>query len=771
MNHDRSETLGSERPATYAETPAAYSSTVYINLAVVALAILSFRDASASRETGRWTAKTKCSYPSSSSAQEAGAANPKSEPSSIHQRAPLVLAARNTNRVLPRQCNAERPKCSVCRDRVTECEYDTNVTETHTQALKRKFSELESERVAYKKIYDVLKSTSEHEAGEILQRIRSGVDINDIARLVGYGDVQGDLSLVPEARFRYDFPYTPEMPSSLLRPDNPYLVSEIYDFVLNPAAQLPSPASSSSSSPRIGLHLEPYMKPFFGATVLQPWLDRVKPSNWTSVSNDDDLTRKILEVYLLHDYDWFTAFHKDFFLKDMAEGRRRFCTPLLVNAVLCAGSHCYSRLRDRAEYWNPNSLSYKFLAETKRLFEYEAGLEKPEGSVHDPDWIQKHHHWLTRRLTTIQTAHLLALDYALNCIDRIGFRYTLRAVEMAYEIDLFRQPPESLDADTKCVWGFTAWGLFSWETMNCYYYCRTPLVRTSPEIPLPNPLENQAWYGEMWVRYPLSQSRLPMQHPLLFKAKSELWATINEFSLHAFSRPDPHKLLPPSEVLPFYKKFVNWMSGLPEALTPRKIAFPHQLLMHMQYHRTVMSMFKPIRAVSSWGIDGPDVPTESPLEVYQHSLACYETVIRLYYLRHGFHAPSSFLVNFLGTLAQATLDEIATNRDPIRAEHLRSTVLLTVKGLYEQGMSHYVAKVVFRMFSSMMKAEDAHLFSRLTTINDEVTEDELQGPLKQPVSSDWPGYNSSYHDPWTPLSSMVEALSLDPDRGPSSSSE
>ncbi|KAK4454777.1 hypothetical protein QBC34DRAFT_140901 [Podospora aff. communis PSN243] len=682
------------------------------------------------------------------------------------KRVASALAACGACRRRKSKCNAERPKCSVCLDRGTECEYDTNAAETHTQALKRKFSELESERAAYKQIYEVLQSKPDREAGEILQRIRSGVDINTIVRLINYGDVQGDLTLVPEARYRYDFPYTSEMPPWLLRPCNPYLVSEIYDYALHPVEQLPSPASSSSSSPRIGLHLEPYMKPFYGVTILQPWLDAVKPSRWTNISDDDDLMRKLLEAYLLHDYDWFTAFHKDFFLEDMANGRHRFCTPLLVNAVLCAGSHCLSRLQNRAEYWNPKALSYQFLAETKRLFEYEAGLEKPGGQVHDPGWAQKHQHWLVRRLATIQTAHLLAVMYALNGIDRIGFRYTLRAVEMAYEIDLFRRPSEELDADIRTVWEFTGWALFSWQTMNCYYYCRTPLVRVPPETPLPDPASNQAWYGETWVRYPLSQSRLPMQHPVFCKAKTELWIIINEFSLFAFTRPDPRKVISPPELLPFYHKFVRWMRELPEPLTPRKMAFPHQLMTHMQYHNVLMAILKPIKGLD-WGVKNP--PVESPLEAYENSLVCYETVIRLYYLRHGFHAPSSFLVNFLGTLAQATLDAMATNKDTARAEHLRSTILLAVKGLYEQGLSHYVSKVVFRMFSSMMKEEDVQTFKRLTTINDEVTEDELNGPLKHPVSSDWPGYNSSYNEKAIPLSGMVEALSLDPDSGPSGS--
>jgi len=257
-----------------------------------------------------------------------------------------------------------------------------------------------------------------------------------------------------------------------------------------------------------------------------------------------------------------------------------------------------------------------------------------------------------------------------------------------------------------------------------------------------------------------------MQHPFLFKAKAELWSIINEFSVFAFNRIDPRKIIPPPDVLPFYSRMVSWFNGLPEPLTPQKMAFPHQLMLHMQYLNLLMGILKPIRLVPDWGVDNQIPPPESPVEAYQNTLSCYETVIRLYYLRHGFQAPNSFLVNFLGTLAQVTLDAMAANKDANHSEHLRSTMLLTVKGLYEQGASHYVSKVVFRMFYSLMRKEDIQLFKRLTAINDEVSDDELNGPLKHPVQSDWPAYNSSYNEVARPLSSAVESLSLDPKGGP-----
>jgi hypothetical protein len=189
----------------------------------------------------------------------------------------------------------------------------------------------------------VLRSRPEHDALEIFKRIRAGADIDQVIRHVNYGDVVGQLAVVPETRYRYEFPYSIEMPASLVRPDNPYLDSEIYDFVLNPATQrrLPSPSSASSrSSPGATelLELDPYLKPFHGAAILDPWLDAVKPSRWTSVSDDDDLMRGVIQAYLIHEYDWFTCFHKDLFLQDMANERPRFCSKLLVNAILASGS-------------------------------------------------------------------------------------------------------------------------------------------------------------------------------------------------------------------------------------------------------------------------------------------------------------------------------------------------------------------------------------------------------------------------------------------------
>lgn len=178
----------------------------------------------------------------------------------------------------------------------------------------------------------------------MLQRIRGGADVGSILRHVNFGDVPMQVSLTPEAHFHFEFPYRKEMPAFLLRPNNPYLNSQIYEHSLrgdpdHRRLRLTGPDSTWVTTPPAEQgHMDPYDKPFHVATMVHPWLNTVTPSKWTTVCSDDALMRKLLHGYFMHDYEWFTFFHKDYFLHDMAQGKHRFCSSLLVNALLCLGS-------------------------------------------------------------------------------------------------------------------------------------------------------------------------------------------------------------------------------------------------------------------------------------------------------------------------------------------------------------------------------------------------------------------------------------------------
>jgi len=232
----------------------------------------------------------------------------------------------------------------VCHERGTECEYDTKAAETHTQALKRKFGELQSEKTAYEQLYDALRNRPLPEAKDVLQRIRGGADASSILRHVNYGDVLVQMALTPESRYHHEFPYRKEMPAFLLRANNPYLDSHIYEYSLRGDPDQRRLRLTGSDSALVGGpraepgQTDPYVKPFHASTIVHLWLDAVTPSKWTKVCADDTLMRKLLHEYFLHDYEWFTFFNKDYFLQDMANRQQRFCSSLLVNAILCLGS-------------------------------------------------------------------------------------------------------------------------------------------------------------------------------------------------------------------------------------------------------------------------------------------------------------------------------------------------------------------------------------------------------------------------------------------------
>jgi len=130
-------------------------------------------------------------------------------------------------------------------------------------------------------------------------------------------------------------------------PANPYLDSLIYEWVsprmTSEGAASGSPASAGQKTTAAAAESHsPYLHPYHAAKVVDIRLSGVEPSKWTKVCSDDALMRKLLSRFLLQDHDWWTAFHKDYFLEDMANMSHQLCSPLLVNAVLalsCVSFH------------------------------------------------------------------------------------------------------------------------------------------------------------------------------------------------------------------------------------------------------------------------------------------------------------------------------------------------------------------------------------------------------------------------------------------------
>ncbi|KAK4216540.1 hypothetical protein QBC37DRAFT_86806 [Rhypophila decipiens] len=710
------------------------------------------------------------------------------QPSASRKRRQTTTAACGPCRKRKSRCDGRRPSCSACVGRDTNCEYETKVTETHTQALKRKFNELQDRQSVHEEVFNILKGRPEKDALEVLKRIRQGVDPTTIVRHVTCGNVLLQLSLVPEARYRYEFPYKTEMPVFLTRRDNPYLESEMYEYALRTPAEpkqlkfIPTPAREESQSQSPGpdtdadRHLAPYWRPYHAAEIIDPNFDEVRPSRWTQVCTDDGLMRKLMQSYLLYECSWLAPFHKDYFLRDMADERHRFCSAFLVNAVLASGCVYYKDVEYRGEHWNPKFIGYQFLAEARRLFDIESEVERPHILPSDPLGPQKLKEWECHQLTTIQACVLLNLTYNCNGSDAIGWRYTARALDMAREIGLFDGADEYGDRHTQCVRTYTAWAVYLYQGTHRYHCFRAPVIKDPPQSRLPDPNQYPEWYGELWVRYPYGLPRTPTHHALVWKARADLLTICIEYANLAFKESASALVaeLPVSQILKFYDRLIRWREELPDPLTPKKIVMPNHLKLHMYYNLILVNILRP---VVHDRVDGGDLSPfhwpllpshrSSPRDAYLDAKIHFDTALRLYYLRHGFEVPDSFIGQFLSSLTRLTVDAI--NEDPTSpfVEDWRSTVLLTAKGVYEQSKSVYVMRALLQIQIGLMTPRDVERLKHFARIE---KAQEIHAPLEEPIHSNWPTYIVGHEHGAENLTRQLGNLSLGPATSSSSGS-
>ncbi|KAM0240719.1 hypothetical protein ACHAP5_007924 [Fusarium lateritium] len=330
---------------------------------------------------------------------------------------------------------AKNEACSQCRVRNLECVYRSS---PETDYREKYEALIESHPAAV--VYRAIQTRPQSEALEIVRRIQSGVDAEALVRQLTSADLLLQVQLEPETRSRYQFIYSPLMPSYLQTADNPFMKSLIHEWSdRDDASSIAAPRSPDSD---LG-HRAQYLRPHHAAVIVDSRLDDIVPSKWTSVNASDDTMRALIRAYFLQEYDWFTFFHKDYFLDDMVTGHHTFCSQLLVNAVLAVGCQCKNYLSEPAQFWDSNSLGSKFLQEARRLWVLEITDQQS--------------------LTTVQSA--LVLNTVVNMLemDYLSSAYIVQATKMAEELGLFEPTTYIMNKKLRNSYDLTAWSLFHWQ--------------------------------------------------------------------------------------------------------------------------------------------------------------------------------------------------------------------------------------------------------------------------------------------------------------------
>lgn len=228
-----------------------------------------------------------------------------------------------------------------------------------------------------------------------------------------------------------------------------------------------------------------------------------------------------------------------------------------MNAVLANACYSSSSLADRAKYWLPDNLTYKFTAEAKRLWE----LENASGR---------------RRLTTVQASQILSVIMDFDGVNALGRIYTTHGLTMARDLDLFKLSPEDADDQIRKARTWTAWSLYAWHSMISYYFHQRPSITEPPAEPLP---EDPQWYGEVYLQYPPCETRIPMRLGHSFRAKCQLRSIKSVIAQRAFGDANVKgdAWLAYAEADMFCSELTTWFEALPEHLESSRVVFPKDI--------------------------------------------------------------------------------------------------------------------------------------------------------------------------------------------------
>lgn len=318
---------------------------------------------------------------------------------------------------------------------------------------------------------------------------------------------------------------------------------------------------------------------------------------------------------------------------------------------------------------------------------------------------------------------VLHVIYAINGMDQVGVSYLIQSVLLAQGLKLFA--PEQTEGRTRTARVFTAWALYRWQSLQAFHNFRAPLIREPPATPMPDLDEEPSWYGELWLRYPPSSTLVPMHFGYVYRAQTELRSIANGIACIMFEGQKTARSLPASELARFQKVLDDWYNALPEPIKSHKAVLPCQLTMHMEYcvllFKIAQMVLEETKSRLSTGAEAVNNDTRSSKAV-AYALRCLETVLRLYYLRHSFEHSDTYLTYFLSILANTTIENMNSDSvfpDVETLKILRATLILAVKGLYDQGQHVYVSSAMCRLMRDRMTNEDMNGLRRHTTWKDD----------------------------------------------------
>ncbi|KAK8109418.1 Fungal specific transcription factor [Apiospora kogelbergensis] len=520
------------------------------------------------------------------------------------------------------KCDGQRP-CGRCRaQKDVECVYEIPVRQSK-ENLRTEIDQLRRQQRQHDSVFSALVRPELWE--EVLTRMRSGQTIENISEWLS----SGGANSMPQSNFGFSLP-PPQQPKQ--QPSGGVTLPPLAGIGYGPglgagggygplataganhakqeydhnspwaiSSQDQSHSTRSNSHPdvmqwtadmapntRVGSWLQTQQSPVEGsrhhgfdqifAPIQSPEM-KVPPDTWTNVTTDTNLVQHLLALYFCWEYPTFASLSKEHFLKDFLDGRHRYCSPILVNALLALGCRFSTQPNTRANPDDPYTSGDHFFKEALRLM-----------------YRESNHH----TLMTIQALGIMSIREASCGRDSESWYYAGQSVRLALEMGLHKVD-ENGDQDEMAVQAATFWGAFALDHAWSLATGSLPQCSCFPQLP-PKPAIINDIESSLWVPYtddgsdvlgaPLQRScEQPSNVRSVYKCFCELSELVHQslYVLHSPGRPVTSR-----DLLNIYTQYLNWYDRIPEVLRLGHNFTPAVLFAHMYYHFAILLLFRPL---------------------------------------------------------------------------------------------------------------------------------------------------------------------------------
>ncbi|CZR35995.1 uncharacterized protein FPRO_03745 [Fusarium proliferatum ET1] len=516
------------------------------------------------------------------------------------------------------KCGGGRPKCHQCEKASIDCVYDAPAGLSHRQADKEQITRLQAtvehlrQRVSAQStpISDQLatslspRSVGASLAGSIHPDVQSSVHLVDLLRDQPEGfalqaleflrqgrspkaimeSIGGNLStnvnpsmhaaargtMIPtqtplEFQLVVQHPkvYSPLAPLTTASLDLGLLGIQPLDTGMTPDTQLSTLFYRDEPSTVVDRTVQP--QDMIGKTAfsvesgipIDPRLHHVEISRYTNVTISNQFAAEAISLYLNMNQPWWAFFDTDMFLDDLVSMQNRFCSRMLVNALLAWATQSYAHYEPMAA-----TLPTKFLDEALQIYDSEKNIDG---------------------LTTVAATSLMSMTWTTLGKDKAGRRLQEHSARMAQRMGLYGESDSvsyhQLDLSDERVEAAvcaTAWGSFNFQMVMSMSYHQAPIPKRTPRFRIP---------GKPLIA---GQHDMPSTDAT-YTAVCQFWLIAFDMNyLYYFERS-----ISVSSAVAIFQRLLGWADALPAGVQRHESNPDHLLNIHIWFHTAIIDLFRP----------------------------------------------------------------------------------------------------------------------------------------------------------------------------------